>query len=147
MDQTQLARHILTCIKEVANIKASIDDGFKRIEGWIKTIVTFGVGTVTLGLGTVRFPVDCGFATCSANTSASIASLQSHGLRHRNKQGNEDLHWGSHHCIRTKNQGGDDCIRTKNQGGDGQLEGGDHCIRTKNQGGDGQLEACDGVGY
>ena len=48
MDQTQLARHILTCKKEVANIKASIDDGFKRIEGWIKTIVTFGAGTVTL---------------------------------------------------------------------------------------------------
>ena len=27
--------------------------GFQRVEGWIKTLVTFGVGTVTLGLGTV----------------------------------------------------------------------------------------------
>ena len=89
MDQTQLVRHMLICKKEVASIKGSIGDGFKRIEGWIKTIVTFGVGPVTVGLGTVRFPVDCGLATCSANTSASIVRLQSHDLRRRNKQGNE----------------------------------------------------------
>jgi len=67
MDQTQLVRYMLSCKKEVANIKGSIDDGFKRVddgfkrvEGWIKTIVTFGVGTVIFGFGTVRFPVDCG---------------------------------------------------------------------------------------
>ena len=53
MDQTQLVRHMLICKKEVASIKGSIGDGFKRIEGWIKTIVPFGVGTVTVGLGTV----------------------------------------------------------------------------------------------
>ena len=139
MDQTQLVRHMLICKKEVASIKGSIGDGFKRIEGWIKTrpehetrcpgtllldhetsrdlgpvlsrdvscpcliktIVTFGVGTVTVGLGTVRFPVDCGFATCSANTSASIVSLQSHGLRCRNKQGNDGLHC----CNKQGNEG------------------------------------------
>ena len=65
-----------------------------------------------------RISTFCGFATCSANTSASIASLQIHGLRHRSKQGNEGLHCGSHQGIRTKNQGGD-----------------------------GQLEACDRVVY
>ncbi|KAF8423836.1 hypothetical protein EV426DRAFT_601364 [Tirmania nivea] len=48
---------MLTCKKEVENVKVSIGDGIKRIEGWIKTIVPFGVGTVILGLGTLSYKV------------------------------------------------------------------------------------------
>ena len=75
MDQTwQLVRHMLTCKQDKRCIddgfkrsvddgfkrsvddgfKRSVDDGFKRIEGWFKILASFGVGTVTLGLGTVR---------------------------------------------------------------------------------------------
>ncbi|KAF8437392.1 hypothetical protein BGX38DRAFT_1273965 [Terfezia claveryi] len=42
---------------EFGYLRRSIDDGFKRIEGWIKSIVTFGVGTVVLGLGTLSYKV------------------------------------------------------------------------------------------
>ncbi|KAF8477594.1 hypothetical protein BDZ91DRAFT_778626 [Kalaharituber pfeilii] len=53
---TQLERLSIVEI-EVENVKGSIDDGFKRIEGWIKTVVTFGVGKVILGLGTLSYNV------------------------------------------------------------------------------------------
>jgi len=63
-----------SCKKEVVNIKASIDDGFKSIRGWIKIIV-YNIGTWNSGM----FPSGCGFL---------LTTIKS---RHNN-QGNKDLH-------------------------------------------------------
>ena len=69
--------------KKKRKLKGSIgDDGFKRIEGWFKTIRSWD-GYLHLGFGTVRFcPVEGGGGGTGGfannNICASIVSLQRH---------------------------------------------------------------------
>lgn len=58
---------MLTRDKETSDPKEYNTDGFKRIEGWIKTLLTFGTRTVLLILKTVRSQVDSGFQSYSAD--------------------------------------------------------------------------------
>ncbi|KAF8463130.1 hypothetical protein BDZ91DRAFT_732538 [Kalaharituber pfeilii] len=49
--------------------------GFKRIEGWIRTLITFCGGTLVLGLATVRY-IDKAVTASEQRTEQRIYNLK-----------------------------------------------------------------------